>query len=48
VLNRRKEDITNQWGRKGVGFVVALFGIFLALMSAMFLKDVYSEVEDGD
>jgi len=48
VLNRRKEDITNQWGRKGVGFVVALFGIFLALMSAMFLKDVYSEVQDGN
>jgi putative membrane protein len=46
VLNRRKEDITNQWGRKGVGIVVALFGAFLALMSAMYVNDLYSEVND--
>ena len=48
VLNRRKEDITNNWGRKGISTVVVLFGVLLALVSALFVNSVYSETDETD
>jgi putative membrane protein len=47
VLNRNKKDITNNWGRKGISTQVILFGVLLALVSALYVNIVYSEAADS-